>query len=268
MNKRIEKRDQHDARVLATIKGFRRHGYGYGRICAALDRIADKMSGTGYIAWMKTRREEWETYPENTGWRAPGGGKWSKMAVKRICKRHGLQSVFRGWGHMTMTKTETGGRVSSSTCTECPRPTKRKGDRGRFPLTCSTDCHRMRISREAKARRVAARAGRICGECKGPIPYWRSAMAKTCGWRCKRARDRRRKAEEHRPGNGTCKRCRIDISDRRPNSVYCAICYRINDDYREKIHRRKRARPCAGCGCFSKELVPFSARGLCLMCLS
>ena len=80
---------------------------------------------------------------------------------------------------MTMTKIQTGGGVSSApTCTECPRPTKRKGDKGRFPLTCSTDCHRMRISREAKARRVAARAGRRCDECKGPIPYWRSARGR------------------------------------------------------------------------------------------
>ena len=170
---------------------------------------------------------------------------------------------------MAIRKTEKGGGVSSSAkCTECPRPTKRRRDRGRFPLTCSTDCHRMRISREAKARRVAARAGRRCDECKGPIPYWRSARAITCGWRCRRARDRRRKAEEHRPGNGTCKRCRTDISDRRPNAVYCAICYRINDQYREKIHRRKRAMPCTGCGWITKELVPWSARGLCVQCLS
>ena len=90
MNRRIEKRDLHDSRVLSTIAGFRRHGYGFGRIAVALDRIADRMSATGYISWLKTRRHGWETYPENTEWRSPGGKKWSKMAVKRICVRHGL----------------------------------------------------------------------------------------------------------------------------------------------------------------------------------
>ena len=90
MSERTKKRDAHDARLLGTIVGFRKAGFGFGRIAVALDRVADRMSATGYIAWLKTRRHSWETYPENTEWRSPGGKKWSKMAVARICKRHGI----------------------------------------------------------------------------------------------------------------------------------------------------------------------------------
>ena len=104
---------------------------------------------------------------------------------------------------------------------------------------------------------------------QGPIPTSRTARAITCSSRCRRTRDKRRKAAEHLPGNDFCIRCRCDISHRRPNAIYCYLCYRINDQYREKISRRKHARACSSCGAFTRELVPWSlTKGLCLICLA
>ena len=209
-----------------------------------------RMSACGYIAWLKTRRHSWETYPENTEWRSSWGRKMVENGRQADLPK--AWHLDRGRGRVAPDRRRQGGHGPINGENENQnsgdygnlygmRPAKRTG-KGRHSLTCSKTCHKVRISRESRERRIEARSGRSCSQCKGPIPTSRTARAITCSSRCRRTRDRLRKAAEHLPGNGFCLRCRCDISHRRPNAIYCYLCYRINDQYREKISRRKLAR--------------------------
>ena len=81
---------RHDGRMVGTIQKLRGRGLGYGRIADKLNDLADRLSMVGWKSWQSTREHEYQEYAPDKTWAGPGGGEWSKMAVSRICKRHGL----------------------------------------------------------------------------------------------------------------------------------------------------------------------------------
>lgn len=81
---------RHDGRMVGTIQKLRGRGLGYGRIADKLNDLADRLSCSGWKSWHAKRHRAGAEYPGSTDWASPRGKLWSKMAVKRICKRHGL----------------------------------------------------------------------------------------------------------------------------------------------------------------------------------
>ena len=81
---------RHDARVLRIISRLRDEGLGFGKIALELNKRSDRMSCSGWKSWQANREHEYQEYEPAKTWAGPGGGEWSKMAVSRICKRHGL----------------------------------------------------------------------------------------------------------------------------------------------------------------------------------
>jgi predicted nucleic acid-binding Zn ribbon protein len=114
-----------------------------------------------------------------------------------------------------------------STCENCGKPLT-KPAKGR-PQTrfCSTPCKEAVHSAEKIAANLAARQGRICAECDGPIPVEVNLRAKTCSRECGVAYQNRRRQEGKRAAwmenKPPCGQCGGEIPESRPaGSLYCS----------------------------------------------
>lgn len=112
-------------------------------------------------------------------------------------------------------------------CEYCGKPLI-KPAKGR-PQTrfCSTPCKEAVHSAEKTAAIVAAREGRTCGECAGPIPIEVNLRAKTCSRECGVAYQNRKRQERKtarwREIKQPCKQCGSEIpDDRHAGSKYCS----------------------------------------------
>lgn len=114
-----------------------------------------------------------------------------------------------------------------STCDQCGKDLV-KPVRGR-PQTrfCSRKCKDDTRSAVKSAKIMAARIGRVCAQCQGPIPETVNLRAKTCSRECGVVYNNRRRQEGKRAAwlasKPPCGHCGGEIPVTRPaGSIYCS----------------------------------------------
>ncbi|WP_433731003.1 endonuclease VII domain-containing protein [Actinoplanes sp. CA-051413] len=131
---------------------------------------------------------------------------------------------------------------ATRSCQVCEKPLAGK-TRGR-PQTkfCSRECNESFHSAEKSRKIAAAKTGRTCVQCDGPIPVAASARTKTCSRACGVThQNQRRQLAKRAAWEATkppCNKCGSEIPAHRPRgSKFCSVlCKRraTSDRYRER----------------------------------